>query len=1071
MQFFLRQTLYIMGIGAFIGIFFIPKVAISDSNVIGNNQRGDIRTNSIRFTEREKKWLAEHPKIRIGTMNAWPPMDYVDNKGVAQGIGARYIEALNQRLNNSLVVVPGVWADIYAAVQEKQLDAIMGITPRKDRQAFFEFTEPYIEVPHAIFAGKESAHLRKLADLNGKKVAAERDFFIVKLLRKQYPDVKVFEYKSTSDALDALTKGDVDAYIGNRAVAMYIIETELINNIKQHGKIDETSSINAIGVRKDWSILRDILQKTLDDIGPEENREILARWDYSRNEVSDEFQWSIKEKQWLGSHPVVRIAFDENYPPYSYLNEKGDFVGIAVDYAKELANRAGLSLDIYPDGEWKQLYAAAQRREVDVIATLVKREARKEWFEFTRPYISLAQYIITNKENMQSINRPDLLAGKKVALIKGYSMTRVILEENKNIQPYYVDNLGEALEAVSAGQAEATIGAIGMANYLISQAGLVNLGFASLYSKGQSQQRFGVRNDWPELASILDKSMQSLSDTDVIDIFERWTRPEVAIAEAELFETVINLTDEERIWLSNNPVIRTASDPSWAPIEFLDENGNPQGISANYITRLEEILGIKFDRVKNQSWIELVENFKKGEIDLFTSVNQTPDREKFIDFTESYTQFPIAIFSGLDAPFVIDMKELQGKKIGVVKGYATQELLENNHPTIKLVLAKDPVAGLDLLSRGEIDAYVGNILVTNYYIGKLGYTHIKVVGKTPFQYDQSMGVRKDWPILTAILNKALNSISETEKNTIYNQWIGVRFEHGFDYTLLWKVLLVVLILFLIFVYWNRKLSILNKQLVLAHDQEEKARKTVERVNEQLKMMDKLKSMFIASMSHELRTPLNSIIGFSGLLLQGVSGELEEKQKDSIQRINRAGNHLLSLISDVIDISKIEAGRVEVFPEKFPLKDVVDEAIESIRPQADAKAMKVEVIADRWVEMNTDRKRLLQCLLNYLSNAVKYSERGIITFSVLNKRNSIKISVADKGIGIAEKDMSRLFDAFERMDSHLRVKAGGTGLGLYLTKKITTELLQGTVSVESRLNEGSTFSLDIPISINNGANSG
>ena len=222
--------------------------------------------------------------------------------------------------------------------------------------------------------------------------------------------------------------------------------------------------------------------------------------------------------------------------------------------------------------------------------------------------------------------------------------------------------------------------------------------------------------------------------------------------------------------------------------------------------------------------------------------------------------------------------------------------------------------------------------------------------------------------------------------------------------------------------------------------------------------------FMHSTSHELRTPLNSIIGFSGLLLQGVAGELNDKQKDSMERIYRSGNHLLGLISDVIDISKIEAGRVDVFYEPFLLKEVVDEAIETIRPQADAKGLKLDLNADTWPRMNSDRKRLLQCLLNYLSNAVKFSEAGKVSLTVTVIEDMVNLQVSDTGIGIAQEDIPKLFEAFERLDTHLRVKAGGTGLGLYLTKKITEEFLQGRISVESRLDEGSTFGLRIPLDV-------
>ncbi len=262
------------------------------------------------------------------------------------------------------------------------------------------------------------------------------------------------------------------------------------------------------------------------------------------------------------------------------------------------------------------------------------------------------------------------------------------------------------------------------------------------------------------------------------------------------------------------------------------------------------------------------------------------------------------------------------------------------------------------------------------------------------------------------------------------------------------------------------LARVRTHLQLQHTQLSLKRHSVEleAANQRLKELDQLKSMFIASMSHELRTPLNSIIGFSGILLQGIVGELNDEQKNSLERIHRSGNHLLGLISDVIDISKIEAGRIDTFFEQFPLKELVDESIDCIRPLAEAKGLKLIVNADSWPLMYSDRKRLLQCLLNYLSNAVKFSVQGKITVSVGVKADNVEIKVSDQGIGIAKDDIPKLFEAFERLDTHLRVKAGGTGLGLYLTKKIAKQLLHGHVEVESQLGYGSDFTLLVPVNM-------
>jgi len=239
---------------------------------------------------------------------------------------------------------------------------------------------------------------------------------------------------------------------------------------------------------------------------------------------------------------------------------------------------------------------------------------------------------------------------------------------------------------------------------------------------------------------------------------------------------------------------------------------------------------------------------------------------------------------------------------------------------------------------------------------------------------------------------------------------------------------------------------------------------LEQANKKLLELDQLKSMFIASMSHELRTPLNSIIGFTGMTLQGLSGELNEEQRDNLSRAFRSAKHLLALISDVIDISKIEAGRVDVFIDKFGLGEVVGEAVTSILPQLKEKGLSVEVNIKEALKMRTDRKRLLQCLINFLSNAVKFTETGEITVTSREINGCVELSVMDTGIGIEKEDIPKLFEAFERLNSRLRVKAGGTGLGLYLTKKLAAEVLQGAVFVQSEAGKGSTFSIRLPINL-------
>lgn len=238
---------------------------------------------------------------------------------------------------------------------------------------------------------------------------------------------------------------------------------------------------------------------------------------------------------------------------------------------------------------------------------------------------------------------------------------------------------------------------------------------------------------------------------------------------------------------------------------------------------------------------------------------------------------------------------------------------------------------------------------------------------------------------------------------------------------------------------------------------------LERANSKLQEIDRLKSMFIASMSHELRTPLNSVIGFSSILLDEWVGPLNTEQKENLGTVLRTGKHLLSLINDVIDVSKIEAGQLDVQLQDFDLHGVMSEAAELMEKE----------IRDRGLEfqatflhqpLHADRTRLLQCLLNLLGNAAKYTLRGEVRFGaqLLEANGPLEIFVRDTGIGIAPEDRQHLLQPFVRLESPLKKRVPGTGLGLFLTRKLTEDVLGGEFGFTSAPGQGSCFYLKLPV---------
>lgn len=236
-----------------------------------------------------------------------------------------------------------------------------------------------------------------------------------------------------------------------------------------------------------------------------------------------------------------------------------------------------------------------------------------------------------------------------------------------------------------------------------------------------------------------------------------------------------------------------------------------------------------------------------------------------------------------------------------------------------------------------------------------------------------------------------------------------------------------------------------------------------KANDELKRADQMKSEFLANMSHELRTPLNAVIGFSEVLLDKVFGNLNEKQSKYVDNILTSGKHLLRLINDILDLSKIEAGRMEVHLEEFHLEKVVYEVVSIVKPLATKKNLTLEADLSNAPELIcSDEGKLKQVLYNLLSNAVKFTpENGSVKVEASKADSHAIIAVSDTGIGIKQEHLARIFKEFYQVDSSYSRKYEGTGLGLALTRKFV-ELLGGTISVESHEGAGSRFTIRIPI---------
>ena len=261
---------------------------------------------------------------------------------------------------------------------------------------------------------------------------------------------------------------------------------------------------------------------------------------------------------------------------------------------------------------------------------------------------------------------------------------------------------------------------------------------------------------------------------------------------------------------------------------------------------------------------------------------------------------------------------------------------------------------------------------------------------------------------------------------------------------------------------NRRLRETNELLKQRNQELEKQREQIQRKNLQLVEVSQLKSEFLATMSHELRTPLNAIIGFSQILMRQLMGRANDRQLDMLQRVLTNGNQLLELISDILDLSKIEAGRLDLRMEPVNLSEVITTTAMGLQSLADQKQLDLRLdLALCDPKITNDANRLRQILTNLLSNAIKFTDDGFVSITAQEvSPDVVEIVVSDSGIGIADASLSHIFDAFHQADQSISRKHQGTGLGLTLTQMLL-EMKHDSITEESEVGRGSQFRIRIP----------
>jgi len=709
------------------------------------------------------------------------------------------------------------------------------------------------------------------------------------------------------------------------------------------------------------------------------------------------------EREWLAAHPDITFAPDPNFLPIEHFDEKGRYKGMAADYWSLIQKKLGVRFKIAHLKNWDEVLEKAKNREVAILSAATPTPQRLKYMLFTSPFIELPAVVIVRNQVEGSLAL-DTLKGMKVSVISNYGIHDHILNHYPQIKLDVVPDIQTGLKKVSFGMTDAMVVQITLATYYIEKEGITNLKSAG---KSGYVYRLSIasRNDWPLLNQILEKGLAEITPDEKRVIYKKWA------------SLLINP------WVSFKQILVAVM----VTLAIVGVGG----ILVGNISLKKQVRARTLDLE-----MELNEH-KETETKLFSSNNIldaiSNAQTEFLISSNSQTVFEkllnrILVLTKSEYGFIGQVLYTSEEK-PYLKIISLTNIAWNNET--RKFYDKYYELGMEFCN---MDTLFGAVITTGQ----------RVISNDPSNDSRSGGLPKGHPDLNAFLGlpfykdkKLIGMVGLANRPGGYNEDI-VECLQPFVTTCssliqAWKTEI------------QRKQA--EEELMMAKGEAERA--------------NKAKSVFLSRMSHELRTPLNAIIGFSQVLMRDKINKLMPDQKEDVEHIHSGGKHLLQLINEILDLSHIESGKMDLSMKPVSVMNVMEEVLTLIQPLADQAGIKIinKIAPQQDVFVVADQVRLKQVLLNLVSNAIKYNkEGGSITLSYEETPN-VRISIADTGLGIPVDKQDSLFEPFCRLHTE-ETEIEGTGIGLVISKKLI-ELMHGEISFTSVPDQGSCFSIELP----------